>query len=52
MRHHWEGVVGNTKLDYLTGKEGENGNQIKLANIQLTTSNQEYDKDEGWGYTA
>jgi len=40
MRHHGEGVVGNVKLDYVMGKEGENGNQIKLSNIQLTTSHQ------------
>jgi len=40
MRHHGEGVVGNVKLKYVMGKEGENGNQIKLSNIQLTTSHQ------------
>jgi hypothetical protein len=34
------------------GKDGENGNSIKLANIQLITSQPEMDKDEGWGYTA
>ena len=40
MRHHGEGVVGNVKLEYVMGKEGENGNRIEVSDVQLTTSHQ------------